>query len=278
MSKNRIMNLFPQTQTQSLSGHTFAFITVEVADHVLTLTLDRAEKKNALHPQMVHEIAFVFQHAHYEKDIWVIVIQAKGHVFCAGADLKAFAGMSAPHDSTIPKPAGEVLIGELFNKVHKPIIAKVTGDVYAGGFFFLAGSQIVVAQEGLTFGLPEVKRGLYPFQVMAALMRVMPPRKVIDWCILGYNLPVVEAAQWGLVSRVVAADAIDAEVASLVAALKENSPSAIRLGLAAYDHIRPVEEEHGYLMAMLQQALMSKDGQEGLLAFREKRKPVWKGE
>jgi enoyl-CoA hydratase/carnithine racemase len=272
------MNLFTREQTHALNEQRFAFIEVAVADHVMTLTLDRPEKKNALHPQMVHEIAFAFQYAHYEKDIRVVVILAKGDVFCAGADLKAFAGISEPFDSSIPGPSGEVLIGELFNQVHKPVIAKVTGDVYAGGFFFLAGSHVVVAQEGLTFGLPEVKRGLYPFQVMAALLRVMPPRKVIDWCIRGYHLPVAEAMHYGLVSQVVDAGAIDAAVAGIVAELKENSPTAIRMGLAAYEHIRPAGAEHQYLMEMLQQTILSQDGQEGLRAFREKRKPVWTGE
>lgn len=272
------MNLYTSSQTASLSSQTFAFIEVEISDQVLTLTLDRAHKKNALHPQMVNEIAFVLQYAHHEKDVWVVVIQAKGNVFCAGADLKAFAGMVEPNDSTIPKPEGEVLIGELFNKVHKPVIAKVNGDVYAGGFFFLAGSHIVVAQAEVKFGLPEVKRGLYPFQVMAALMRVMPPRKVIDWCIRGYNLPVTEAAQYGLVSQVVSADEIDAVVAEVVAELKGNSPTAIRMGLAAYDHLQPAAAEHTYLMDMLRKTIMTQDGQEGLAAFRERRAPVWRGE
>lgn len=272
------MNLYSQEQTATLSEQTFAFIEVAISDHVLTLTLAREAKKNALHPQMVNEIAFALQYAHYEKDIWAILIQAKGTVFCAGADLKAFAGMVEPHQSTVPTPRTEILIGELFNKVHKPMIAKVSGDVYAGGFFFLAGCQIVVAQDSIQLGLPEVKRGLYPFQVMAALMRVMPQRKVIDWCIRGYNLPVAEAERFGLVSRVCSAAEIDAVVSDILAELKANSPTAIRLGLQAYDFIQPAADQHAYLLEMLKQTLMTKDGQEGLKAFREKRKPVWVGE
>lgn len=272
------MNLYTQEQTDTLNDQKFAFIEVAISDHVLTLTLDRAEKKNALHPQMVNEIAFAFQYAHYASDVWVVVIQAKGNVFCAGADLKAFAGMAAPHDSTIPKPEGEILIGELFNKIHKPTIAKITGDVYAGGFFFLAGSNIVIAQDDVKFGLPEVKRGLYPFQVMAALMKVMPARKVVDWCIRGYNLPVHEAERFGLVSAVSNATSIDEEVNKIVGELKGNSPTAIRMGLAAYDHIQPSAAEHKYLLDMLKKTIMTKDGQEGLAAFRERRAAVWTGE
>ena len=272
------MNLYTREQTVSLPEQTFAFLEIEESDHTFTITLDRAAKKNALHPQMVNELAFALQYAHYQKDIWVVVIAAKGNVFCAGADLKAMAGIIEPNDSTVPAPGEEILIGELFNKIYKPTIAKVTGDVYAGGFFFLAGCNIVVAADNVKFGLPEVKRGLYPFQVMAALLKVMPARKVVDWCIRGYNLPVEEALRFGLVSSVVRPEAIDGEVSSILTELKQNSPSAIRLGLQAYDHIRPSAAQHKYLHEMLQKTIMTKDGQEGLKAFREKRLPEWSGE
>ena len=272
------MNLYSKEQVQNIHNEMFAYLIVSEEDHVLTLTLNRADKKNSLHPQLVNEIAFALHYAHYSKDIWVIVLQAKGDVFCAGADLKAMIGIIEPNDSTIPEPAGEVLIGELFNKVYKPTIAKVTGDVYAGGFFFLAGCNIVVAQNNIKFGLPEVKRGLYPFQVMAALLKVMPARKVVDWCIRGYNLPVDEAEKYGLVSAVRRAEDINYEVDKIVHELKSNSPSAIRMGLESYDHIQPAAAEQKYLYDMLQKTIGSKDGQEGLAAFREKRSPNWTGE
>jgi len=272
------MNHYTKTQTANIHNETFAFIEVNENDHVLTITLDREKKKNALHPQMINELAFAMQYAHHEPGVWVVVIQAKGNVFCAGADLKAFMGFLGEYESSVPAPNGELLIGELFNKIHKPTIAKITGDVYAGGFFFLAGSHIVVAQEDVKFGLPEVKRGLYPFQVMAALLRVMPARKVLDWCIRGYNLPVHEAEKYGLVSHVTSTEDIDNQVNDIIEELKQNSPSAIRMGLEAYDHIQPDAATHKYLMEMLQKTVASKDGQEGLSAFREKRPPVWMGE
>jgi len=269
------MNLFETIAQADFEQQDFAFLEIEEVDNVLTITLDRANKKNALHPQMVNEIAYAFQYAHHTKNIWMIVLQAKGDVFCAGADLKAMLGSIEPNDSTIPKPKTEILIAELFNKIHKPTITKVAGDVYAGGFFFLAGSNIVLAQNDVKFGLPEVKRGLYPFQVMAALMRVMPERKVLDWCIRGYNLPVKDAEQFGLVTKVVEANEIDKEVNNIINELKQNSPTAISNGLKAYDHLQPSQETHQYLSKMLMQTAKSKDGQEGLTAFREKRKPIW---
>lgn len=273
------MNLYTKEQCAKISDHKFAFVEIGNIDHVLTITLDRADKKNALHPQMVNEIAYAMHYAHYEKDIWIVVISAKGNIFCAGADLKAMMGFIEPHDSTVPQPSGgEVLIGELFNKIYKPTIAKVTGDVYAGGFFFLAGSHITVAQDNVKFGLPEVKRGLYPFQVMAALLKVMPARKVIDWCIRGYNLSVKDAEKYGLVSESCSASEIEEKVDQIVEEIKSNSPSAIRFGLEAYDKIQPQAAEHKYLYDMLQKTINTRDGIEGLSAFREKRQPKWTGE
>jgi len=272
------MKLYTKEQVANIHDQTFAYLIVEETDNVLTITLNRERKKNALHPQLVNELAYSLHYAHFEKSIWAIVIQAKGNVFCAGADLKAMAGIIEPNDSTIPKPNEELLIGELFNKVYKPTIAKVTGDVYAGGFFFLAGCNIVIAQDDVKFGLPEVKRGIYPFQVMQSLLQVMPARKVVDWCIRGYNLPVAEAERYGLVSQMVSAEEIEATVEGIIKELKQNSPSAIRYGLLAYDEIQPSAANHKLLYDLLQQTIQSKDGQEGLKAFREKRPPVWTGE
>ncbi len=272
------MNLYTKEQTESLHEQTFAFTNIEIEDKVMTITLDRAAKKNALHPQMVIEIAYAMHHAHFSKEVWMLVFKAKGNVFCAGADLKAMSGMIEENDSTVPEPTGNLLIGELFNKIHKPVISVVEGNVYAGGFLILAGSTYVIANEGIKLGLPEVKRGLFPYQVMASLLRVIQPRKVIDWCIRGYNLPVDTAKEWGLVTHMSSGENSDEILAGLIAELKENSPAAIRLGLEAFDHIMAAESEHAYLSEMLFKTIGTKDGQEGLMAFRQKRKPEWTGE
>ena len=171
-----------------------------------------------------------------------------------------------------------MLIGELFSAVHKPVIDKVNGDVYAGGFFFLASSTYVVAHKEIKLGLPEVKKGIFPFQVMATLINIMPARKVIDWCIRGYNLPAQEAYELGLITNLTTKEKVDETVNSLIEDLKENSPSAIRFGLEAYEKITKKQGQHEYLMQMLQKTIMTKDGQEGISAFKEKRKPIWTGE
>lgn len=272
------MEYYNQEQVQNALDEKYAFIEVAKDNNCLYLTLNRPEKKNALHPQMVNEMAFALTYAKYEKSIWFVVLQANGDYFCSGADLKAFMGMTGEYNSSIPAPTSQVLIAELLKKVFKPIITKLHGDVMAGGLFFLAGSQYVVANKNIVLGLPEVKRGLFPFQVMASLMEILPKRKVLDWCISGKNIDAQTAHEWGLITHLVAFENLDNQINELVTELAQNSPKAISLGLEAYDTIFPSSETHAYLLEMLQKAASSKDGMEGMMAFREKRKPVWKGE
>jgi len=271
---------YSKEQVQHFGTQHFAFLKIKEENHVLYITLNNPAKKNALSPPLLNELAYAFSYAAYNGAVRMLVLQAEGNVFCAGADLKAFAGAVIESDSSIPKPEKEVTIGEIFTSFHKPSIARVEGDVYAGGFLLLCGVRFVLAQSGIKLGLPEVKRGLFPFQVMAALNEVMPARKVLDWCVRGYNLPVEEAAQLGLVTQVVAPGEMDAALETLLNELRENSPTAMRMGIMAYERIKKSAspEEHGLMKGMLMELLQSPNAMEGLTAFREKRKPEWRND
>ncbi|MDA9357040.1 enoyl-CoA hydratase-related protein [Flavobacteriaceae bacterium] len=269
------MNYYKKNQVEYISKFHFAFIKIEEKNNVFKITLNRPDKKNALHPQMINEIAFAMHHAHFKKSIWIVLFEANGTVFCAGADLKAMSGDVEPNDSTVPVSNKEILIGELFNTVHKPTIAVVNKDVYAGGFLILAGCLFVVANDELNFSLPEVKRGLFPMQVMASLIKVMPHRKVLGWCVRGNSISAKEGYDLGLLTHVVNEDQIESVTIKLIEEIKENSPEAISLGLEAYDHIYNTNNNHDYLFKMLTKMQLTEDAIEGLNAFKEKRKPNW---
>jgi enoyl-CoA hydratase/carnithine racemase len=264
-------------QVAKIQEHSFAHLQVGVVGHVLYLRLNRPEKKNALNPTLLREIAFAMNYAHYTPTVRLVVISAEGNVFCAGADMKAFMG-GGSEKSTIPEATGEILPGELFRSMHKPSIVRVEGDVYAGGFLFLANATYVLARSGIRLALPETKRGLFPFQVMASLAEVMPVRRVLDWCIRGNDLPLEDALRYGLVTQIVDAAEMDAAVDQLAQEITANSPIAIRMGLESWDQLRrlPPSEHHSYLRGMLFKAFSSPDAREGIAAFKEKRKPEWK--
>lgn len=271
------MNYTPE-QIATFAQQAFAWLTITEENHVLEIRLNRPHKKNALDPVLLRELSFAMQYARTENSVRAVLFGAEGDVFCAGADLKAFMGATEEHKSTIPMPEGEVLIGELFRRLCKPCITLVEGNVFAGGFLFLAGSTHVIAAEGIRLGLPEVKRGLFPFQVMAALIEVIPARKVLDWCMRGYDLPVQTALEWGLVTQVEEAQNVRSAALALVKDILKNSPTAIRMGLEAFEKISRKEGEHAYLQGMLMKIIGTRDAREGIAAFREKREPQWTGE
>lgn len=259
----------------------FAFLEIREAGHTLTVTLNRPDKRNAFHQPMANELAYALAYAHYNKDIWAVVLAANGPVFCSGADLKAFAGMEVNDGgSTIPVPDGLIVLGDEFKGLHKPCIARVHGNVYAGGFLMIGGCTHVVAVEEANFALPEVKRGIWPMQVMASLMPLMNAREMLDLCMRGKTLTAREALEARIITDVVAADELNIYINGIVADILEQSPAAIRHGLQAFQELDGVskEDQHKYLHGMLMKVLQTKDAKEGLAAFREKRKPEWTGE
>ena len=272
--------IYSKEETEKIKEQTFHYIQVREEDHCLTLTINRPAKKNAMNPVMVNELAYGLSYAHHNPSIWAVVIDANGDIFSAGADLKAFAGMSQEeHNSTIPEPKGEVLIAELFTNLHKPCIAKVHAPVLAGAFLIICGCTHVVAADTATFSLPEVKRGIWPMQVMQSLINILPSRIALDLCMRGKSMSCKEAHDLGLVTSIVAANELDTSVNSLLEEIKKNSPSAIRHGLKAYDELRsiPDDEKQAYLKKMLFAVLGTADAAEGITAFKEKRSPKWTG-
>lgn len=271
---------YTQQQVKSIQNQSFAHVLYEQNAHVFTITLNRPEKKNAMNPLLINEITFLMLHAKFNNDIRVVILKANGTIFCAGADLKAFAGNDSENSSTVPEPAVPVKLGDVFAQLYKPCIAQVHASVYAGGFLLLGGCTHVVAVEHAEFGLPEVKRGLWPFQVMASLMPFMSARTLLDWCMRGKVLKASEALKTGIVTQVVEAVNLESIVDELAQELALVAPLAIRKGLEAYHEMQRVSaaEQHAYLHGMLQELLVSEDAKEGLAAFAEKRTPNWKGQ
>lgn len=266
-------------QTADLLTRPLHYLLVEQTDHVLRLTLNRPEKKNALNPPLLAELAFALAYAHHTPDVWVVVLAAAGDVFCAGMDLKALTvGDTEPLN--VPEPDGPVRVGELMASLHKPCIAQIQGPVYAGGFLLVGGATYAVAADTATFSLPEVKRGLFPFQVMAILLDLMPARKALDLCLRGKTINADEALEMGLVTRVVDAPDLSNEVARLVTDLKQVSPTALRFGLHAFQALKsvPASQQQAFLHDQFTQIQQTADAREGMAAFLEKRSPNWQNQ
>jgi enoyl-CoA hydratase/carnithine racemase len=272
--------LYTPDLLQNWQEETFARVLVRKDANVLRLKLNRPEKRNAMDPLMVRELAFGLAVAKSDNEVRAVVLEAEGQVFCSGADLKAFAGLQEETNSTIPKPQGDLVIGDLFRHLHKPCLARVHGPVHAGGHLLIGGCTHILASDNAVFGLPEVKRGLWPMQVMASLCEILPPRYVLDWCMRGRIIDAEEANRVGLVTEVMPSEKLDEVLQFYLKDILANSPTAIRLGLKAWQELGnvPHEQRHAFLQKALMNNLATKDAREGIQAFKEKRDPVWTGE
>lgn len=250
-------------------------IEVSVDDGVCRITLNRPRRKNAMGPQMVNELLYALDDAKDDGDVRVIVITGAGDAFCAGGDLKQ---MSGGGDGPKLEPKGgyaDLLLR--FLDLGKPTVARVNGVAMGGGLGLVAGCDFAIACESAVLGTPEVKRGLFPMMIMAFLMRVVSQRRLLEMMLLGDKMSAADAASIELVNRTVPDDQLDAEVDALAAKLASRSPTAMRMGLAAFHHQADLRlaESLPYLEQQLFAILGTDDAREGLSAFFEKRKPVW---
>lgn len=219
----------------------YNFIKTEIKDHVFTLTLNREAKRNAFTPTTVNEIAHALKRANDNDDIHVLVLKANGPVFCAGMDLKTFQNKEL--DTPNPEIKNQdISLGEVFDNFNKPSIAVVQGDVIAGGFLYILGCTYVFAKTDLNFRLPEIALGIFPFQVMAGLRRIMPEKKVLQLCLDPNPFNTEKAIEMGLVDGYL--EQMDLE--TFVGSFAEKSGFAMKAGIEALKAIRDIESSKQY--------------------------------
>ncbi|WP_423147116.1 enoyl-CoA hydratase/isomerase family protein [Rubrolithibacter danxiaensis] len=261
------------------SAVNFRFIQTLVADRVFTIKLNRPEKRNAFTPLMVKEIAYALEYAQSNPYIWCVLIEAAGPVFCSGMDLNVFQNEELDEkNETLPAAQKEVNFGDAFKNLTKPSVCLVNGPVLGGGFLIIGGCTFVIATENSRFELPEVKRGIFPMQVMATLLKIIPPRKVLEMCILAKSYSCNEALELGLVTHFATAETLIQKKNDLIQSIIENSPFAIQKGIEAFYSLSDVveNERYAFLLEKLKLIKDSEDAREGLAAFKDKREPLWK--
>ncbi len=247
------------------------------AGHVLTITINRPDKRNAMNAEVVAGIAAGWRAAHEDPEVRVIVLTGAGDkAFCAGADLGG--GQSFFQDASKPNSDYADLL-RLAQNGTKPSIARVNGTCMAGGMGLLCMTDMAVAAEDVAFGLPEVKVGVFPMQVLSLLQLTVPRRLVAEWCLTGEPFTADEARVAGLVNHVAPRGELDAKVDWLIGRLVDKSPAAIRRGKYAMRaiHAMSFDEAIAYTEGQIALTAATEDAKEGIKAFQEKRKPVWTG-
>ncbi|MFZ6644495.1 enoyl-CoA hydratase/isomerase family protein [Undibacterium sp. TJN25] len=241
------------------------------------ITINRPEKRNAINKEVIDGISEGYRQAHANPEVRAIVLTAAGDkAFCAGADLQP--GKGFVFDYARPNSDYADLL-RLSQDATLPVVARVNGVCMAGGMGLLCMADMAVAADHALFGLPEVKVGVFPMQVMSLLQNLVLPRVLREWCLSGEPFDAASAMAHGLLNYVVPAAELDQKTDWLLARITDKSPTAIRRGKYAMRAMEAMSFDQGiaYTESQITLLALTEDAREGLAAFNEKRKPVWTG-
>ena len=242
---------------------------------VLWLTIQREERRNAISHAVLSQMSQAIDAAQADRTLRAIVVTGAGtKAFCAGADLQAAQAFTTDYSEPY---ASFALLLRRAKASNLPLIARVNGACMAGGMGLLAMCDMAVASSHAVFGLPEVKVGVFPAQVLSVLQHLVPRRKLAELCLTGEPLTAAQALEYGLVNYV--DDDLDGKLDWLLQRLLDKSPAAIRRGLYTMKKIEAMAFEESVAFTESQIALftLTEDAKEGRQAFQQKRKPQWKG-
>ena len=244
-----------------------------VEDRVLIVTINRPEAKNAMNQAAAQGIAAAMERLEAESDLRVAILTGAGGTFCSGMDLKGFLRGERP-----------IVEGRGFGGLatwtpKKPVIAAVDGYALAGGMELALSCDLIVANAGAKFGIPEVKRGLAAGAGgLIKLPRQIPPRVAMELALTGNFIDAARAYELGFINRIVDGPAVEG-AKELARQIADNGPLAVVASKAVVrDSFSWTDEEmwdkqQGYIGGVF----MSNDAREGATAFAEKRKPNWTG-
>ena len=237
---------------------------------VLRVALNRPEKRNALNAELCRVLVETLENAFDAPEIGAILLCGNGRHFCAGMDLSEVSAATADSISD-----AQELLFRIGSRAEKPIIAAVEGASLGGGMGLVGNCHIVVAHPEATFGLTEIRVGLWPFLVYRALSAGLGERRVLELALTGRVFSTAEAREIGLVQEVAASPRTRA--AEIAGTVSEFSPTTIRSGLRFTREVRGCDWEAAGRIArrMRDEVFAGSDFQEGIRAFVQKRTPKW---
>jgi enoyl-CoA hydratase len=250
---------------------------------VLTLTINRPERRNAMTWDVIRGLREQLARAKTDPLVRVVVLAGAGdQAFCAGADLSGMIpdDPGGSGDEFAAHHVARGWLAELFEEMWqlgKPTIARVQGWAMAGGFGLALACDMVMASDRARFGAPELNVGLWPYMVTVPMLRSMAPKKALELMLTSRVVGAEEADRIGFVTRVVPHDRLDEEVAAMAGVLVSKPPGVMRMGRESFYAVldSAATEALPYLHAMLTVTSQTAEAAEGIAAFIEKRPPAW---
>ncbi len=253
-------------------------ILFDTEDKVGTITLNRPEKRNALSLELMLEMIDLLKRLREKREVHAVILKGNGPAFCAGHDMAEMVGdeKEITHFRTIFGVCSEMML--LLHKIPQPVIAQVHGIATAAGCQLVAACDLAIASEDARFATPGVKIGLFCTTPMVPLVRVIGRRRAMKMLLTGDFISAKEAERYGLVNEEVPFDKLDRRVKEFASEIAEYSGWTIGIGKEAFYSQIDMEEREAYSYAreVIASNCLTYDAQEGMKAFLEKRKPVWK--
>ncbi len=253
---------------------------LEIDAGIARLTLARAEVHNAFDDALIAELTAHLERLANEIDVRVLVLSGDGASFSAGADLNWMRRMASLDEAQNRDDArGLARLMRVLREFPAPTVARVNGSAFGGGVGLVACCDIAIAVDSAKFGLTEVKLGLVPAAISPHVLDAIGPRQASRYFLTGELFDAANALRIGLVHEVVAAEQLDDAVAAVLKPLRQAGPAATREAKALLRRLAisgtgadGIDEANATLIARLR---VSPEGQEGLSAFLDKRKPAW---
>jgi len=254
-------------------------LSIRYEGHRATITLTQPEVRNAFSDEVIAEITAAFTEVGARADVRAVVLAAEGPAFCAGANLNWMRRMADyTRDENIADAGKLAEMLRVIYECEKPTVARVQGDVYAGGMGLVAACDMAVAVDTAGFCLSEVKIGLIPATISPYVIRAMGARAAHRYFLTAERFDAAEALRIGFVHEAVAAEQLDARVDALVKALASASPNAMRACKKLVLDVAEREINAGLIAATVEgiaDIRASDEGREGVQSFLQKRKPGW---
>lgn len=256
---------------------TYEYLRFDLDNAIGVITLNRPEKRNALSLELLDELNVMLTTVSKNNDVRVVIIKGEGKVFCAGHDISQLVDRKMTDYTAIFDTC--VVVMEKIQGLPQPVIAQVHGVATAAGCQLVAACDLAVAEEGTLFGTPGVKIGLFCTTPGVPLVRAIGRKRALEMLFTGRMISAQEAEQYGLVNKVVSADQLAVETKALAEKIAEASPLTLSMGKEAFYTQVNLADSHAYDYAkrVIVTNLFAEDAKEGLSAFLEKRKPIWKG-